>query len=339
MNYSADRILGQQGMRSYLDRVRLATFGVLSPFRYNTLHYYFGQSFLYWNADHQMNGVTGKISNSMFMADLFLAKKLGRKVFMTLQGCDARLAGEGSRRNEWTMCAEGRCSAYKRCIDRWDAERRWLIANVLPFCDRVFYLNPELGHIIPSGTFLPYANVDIDQIKPSYSSGHRRLRIVHAPTDVGIKGTPIILNAIENLRGRYEFDFVLVKDLSHERALELYRSADLAIDQVLSGWYGGFAVEMMAMGKPVACYLRDLDMPFVPSALLADLPILRLHPDRLVDDLGSILAASSTWDSIGQRSRSFVERWHNPNTIAQRMLAAYLDPQSTFELESAHLHS
>jgi hypothetical protein len=201
--------------------------------------------------------------------DLRLAKLLGRKRFMTLQGCDARLAGEGNLRNEWTMCATGRCSLYQTCIDALDARRRYMIGEVLPFFDRVFYLNPELGHVVPEAQFLPYASVEIEKFDVKLPAAEGRPRIVHAPSDGSIKGTQMILDALEQLRTRYDFDLILVEKKTHEEALALYRSADIAIDQILAGWYGGFAVEMMAMGKPVACYIREQDMKFVPKRRMA----------------------------------------------------------------------
>ena len=120
--------------------------------------------------------------------------------------------------------------------------------------------------------------------------------------------------------------------------MALYRSADIAIDQVLAGWYGGFAVEMMAMGKPVACYIREQDMKFVPQAMRDEMPILQIDPGRLVDDLAAILERRAEWQNVGKRSRRYVERWHNPDRIAEAMLDAYRSPDSTFVLTPVVAH-
>jgi glycosyltransferase involved in cell wall biosynthesis len=142
----------------------------------------------------------------------------------------------------------------------------------------------------------------------------------------------MILAALDRLRSRFDFELILVQGRPHEEAMALYRAADLAIDQVLAGWYGGFAVEMMAMGKPVACAIREEDMRFVPHGMRAELPTLRLRPDHLVDDLATILERRDTWPEIGARSRRFVERWHDPDRIARAMVAAYAHPESAFDL-------
>ena len=332
LNYPADRTLSRDGSSFSEIAARSVWFGLGVPWKYDVLHFYFGQTFLSPGRSFFKNRVLERIVDYCSTIDLRVAKRLGRKRFMTLQGCDARLAGEGNSRNDWTMCATGRCSLYSTCLTALDARRRYMIGNVLPFFDRVFYLNPELGHVVPQAQFLPYASVEIEKFDVKFPSSEGRPRIVHAPSDGGIKGTPMILSALEQLKTRYDFDLILVEKKTHEEALALYRSADIAIDQVLAGWYGGFAVEMMAMGKPVACYIREQDMKFVPPAMRDEMPILQIDPGRLVDDLAAILERRAEWQNVGKRSRRYVERWHNPDRIAEAMLGAYRSPDSTFVL-------
>ncbi len=331
--YPADRILFDENTNATAKRIRSFLFGVSAVLRYEVLHCYFGLTFLYPGHPVAADTAYSRLLNWLTTIDLRLAKRLGRKTFMTLQGCDVRLAGDGNKRNEWTMCAPGRCSAYQACIGMLDARRRFLIRQILPLFDRVFYLNPELGHLVAGGQFLPYANVEIEKFAPTYPSPTGRPKIVHAPSDGTIKGTSMILNALEQLKDRYDFELILVEKKTHEEALALYRSADLAIDQVLAGWYGGFAVEMMAMGKPVACYIREQDMKFVPKVMKDEMPILKIDPGRLVDDLAAIFERRSEWHNAGRQSRRYVERWHNPDRIAQAMLDAYRSPGSIFVLD------
>jgi hypothetical protein len=332
LKYPADRILSDDLASSGKKTFHSARFGLSALLKYDVLHYYFGQTFLYPGYGISAERFGAPFLNRLMTLDLALAPAFGRKKFMTLQGCDVRLAGEGNRRNEWTMCAHGRCSVYQTCIDTLDERRRYLISDVLPLFDRVFYLNPELGHVVPGGQFLPYANVEIEKFTAEFPAGEGRPRIVHAPSDGSIKGTSIILDALQQLKSRYDFDLLLVEKKTHEEALALYRSADIAIDQILAGWYGGFAVEMMAMGKPVACYIREQDMKFVPDAMKNDMPIFNINPGSLVEDIAAILDRRMEWHDRGRMSRSYVERWHNPDTIAKAMLAAYRNPESMFEL-------
>jgi glycosyltransferase involved in cell wall biosynthesis len=332
LKYPADRTLYDDSASNFRKVFSSVLFGLSAALRYDVLHYYFGLTFLYPGLALPKAGLKGRILNRLSIIDLLIAKGLRKKRFMTLQGCDVRLAEDGNKRNQWTMCGSGRCSAYETCISVLDSRRRYLIDRVLPLFDRVFYLNPELGHVVPEGRFLPYANVDIDKFIPEYPSSRGRPKIVHAPSDASIKGTKIILEALELLKSRFEFELILVEKKTHEEALTIYRSADLAIDQVLAGWYGGFAVEMMAMGKPVACYIRESDLKFVPQPMRDELAILKVDPGRLAEDLAAILERRAEWPELGRRSRCYVERWHNPDHIAEAMIAAYRSPDSLFVL-------
>jgi glycosyltransferase involved in cell wall biosynthesis len=324
LGYPADKVLGRPGGRSPREFWRRGITGLIAPIRYDVLHYYFGKSLLYRDDAHAE-------SRWPFL-DVRIARWLGRKIFFTLQGCDVRLAEESHARNQVTMCAPGGCSVYPTCLARFDAQRRRLIQEILPLADRVFFLNPELGHYLPDATFLPYANVPVHNVTPVPPSTRRRPRVLHAPSNDTTKGSQMIEAALAQLTKRYDFDYVSVRGIPHAEAMNLYADCDIVIDQVLAGWYGGFAVELMAMGKPVACYMREEDLHFVPPGMRDALPLLRVDPRRLVEDLDNIFAHRDEWPKLGAAARKFVLTWHDPQRIAAAMIAAYRDPQSRFEL-------
>lgn len=325
LQYFADQVLGDAGKKSLRQLGRRFWFGVAAPFRYDVLHYYFGRTFHSWEDFSR--------PFPLRHLDLKLARWLQKKVFMTLQGCDVRLSDASERRNLITMCRFGHCSNVTSCRLHLDAQRRRLLETLLPYCDRVFVVNPELAHYVPGACFLPYANIDVEAFEPYWPRTKGRIFILHAPTDPGIKGTPLILQALENLKKRWPIDVLLVQKKPHPQALQLYAQADLVIDQLLAGWYGGFAVETMALGKPVACYLRDGDFDCLPPVMRRELPLCRVHPHTLEEDLERILEQRDHWPEWGERSRAFVLRWHHPRRIAQAMIQAYRHPHSHFFLD------
>ena len=326
LNYPADKTLGVAGRMSVADIFRRMAFGFSAPFTYDVFHYYFGRSSLYWDDWARWNGFP--------FLDLRLAKKLGKPVFMTLQGCDARLAKQSNANNAVTMCRKGGCDVFAACLATYDHKRQWLIDHILPLCDKVFYLNPELGHYVPKGNFLPYSNVDINSFEPIYPSVDlsRPPVIVHAPSNGAIKGTPLILDALASLREHFDFELKLVQGVPNDEALALYQSADIAIDQVLAGWYGGVAVEWMAMGKPVLSYLRESDLGFVPEAMRAEIPVRNIRPEHLAEDIAQVLKQRAEWGKWARASRRFVERWHNPQIVARAMVDAYKNPEAPWDL-------
>ncbi len=327
LGYQADRVLtAQPEARRWVDKARRARFGLVATGHYDVLHYYFGQSYIYR---------PGHAETAISFADLRLAKARGRTVFMTLQGCDVRGAGVSNATHAVTMCRpDGGCGAYPVCIATLDKVRRRMVEDILPLCDRVFVLNPDLALHAPGAEFLPYASASIHDIPvcPPRTSG--RPLVLHAPSDPLIKGTAEIEAALEVLRAEFDFDYQVVKGLPHEEAMQLYQKADMVIDQLLAGWYGGFAVEVMAMGKPVAAYIRQEDIGAVPAGFAADIPVLQIDRRSLVADLRGIFQRQSEWAAIGARSRAFVERWHDPRKVAAALMRLYADPRAPLVIEA-----
>ncbi|MBZ0172389.1 MAG: glycosyltransferase, partial [Phycisphaerales bacterium] len=208
---------------------------------------------------------------------------------------------------------------------RDDRAKRAAIARAERWCDRVFCLNPDLCALTSRGEFLPYTAVDPAVIRPN--TGERRpgpIRIAHAPTKRRIKGTRAVLDAVARLGDRAEM--ILVEHQPHEQALRRYRDADLVVDQIRIGWYGGLAVECMAMGIPVVAFIRGDDLRHVPAGLARELPIVRADASSLADVLDELVDDPDRLDRLARASRLFVERWHDPIPIAARLLEIVRDP-------------
>jgi hypothetical protein len=260
------------------------------------------------------------------MRDLPVLKRAGKGIVVTYQGDDAR-QGDFCRTHFDIHAVEHTEPGYYSAAS--DAKKRQRITTVAKYADRIYALNPDLLHVLPArAEFLPYGNVDLRDWVPgrSHHLAPQRLTVVHAPTHRGVKGTPYVLRAVQRLQSedKLDFDFVLVEGLSHAQARRLYQQADLLVDQLLVGWYGGLAVEFMALGKPVICYIREPDLQFLPAAMRQDLPILRATPSTLYDVLKAWLTLyRHTLPSVGQRSRAYVERWHDPLRLADYLKGEY----------------
>ena len=75
----------------------------------------------------------------------------------------------------------------------------------------------------------------------------------------------------------------------------------------------------MALGKPVLAYIRDEDLKFVPSKMASDLPIVRATPDTINPGSRKSWKCRERNCWSWRQSRAYVERWHNPNTIAEKI--------------------
>jgi glycosyltransferase involved in cell wall biosynthesis len=140
-----------------------------------------------------------------------------------------------------------------------------------------------------------------------------------------VKGTNHVLDVVSRLkREGLAIDFRLVEGVPQAEARRIYERADLLIDQLLCGWYGGLAVEFMALGKPVICYIREGDLKFVPEQMRKDLPVINATPTTIYGVLKEWLTVRRhELEGIGRRGRAYVERWHDPLKIAAKLKGEY----------------
>lgn len=263
------------------------------------------------------------------LRDLPLLKRMGKGIAVTYQGDDARQGDYCRAHFPITATTEVESDYYSPASD---AHKRYRIAQIARYADRIYALNPDLLHVLPpQAQFLAYASVDPREWQPVVNAASDLPVVLHAPSHRGVKGTRFILEAVRQLEAEgVPFKFVLVEGLANAEAKKLYQQADLLIDQLLIGWYGGLAVELMALGKPVICYLREQDLPFIPPAMRAELPLIQAEP-------GTIYAVLKTWlttqrhalPELGRRSRAYVERWHDPRQIAAFLKEEYTQIMQT----------
>lgn len=258
----------------------------------------------------------------MQRVELGLLRLLKKVIFIQYQGDDAR-QGDYCLTNFKISVAHGVEPGYY--TPQSDSLKRQQIELLTSLAAKTYALNPDLLRVLPHGSeFLPYSHISLSDWSPIYGQSEERpLRIGHAPTHRSVKGSYLIIAAMENLKKEgYQFEFILIEGVSHREAKEIYATIDLLVDQLFAGWYGGVAVEAMALGKPVLAYIREKDLDFLPEQMRDDLPIINVTPDTIEAGLRRVLEMPrSELLLLAQRSRAYVERWHNPIAIAERIKA------------------
>jgi glycosyltransferase involved in cell wall biosynthesis len=259
------------------------------------------------------------------LRDLPFIKRMGKKIAVTYQGSDAR---QGNFLRERFRLHNLEIPLPETVSDASDLCKVERIDQFNQYADLIYSLNPDLFYVLPERTrFLPYAAIDLQErlyTEPSIP-GRTRPLVIHAPTHRGIKGTEFLLEAVQRLENEnVPFDFMLIEGLPHQEALELYKKADLLVDQLLLGWYGGISVELMAMGKPVICFIHPPDLKPIPEQMREELPFINANPTSIYQVLKDVLTIKKKQlPEIGRRSRRFVEKWHNPLTIASDLKRDY----------------
>jgi glycosyltransferase involved in cell wall biosynthesis len=261
--------------------------------RYDVFHFNFGLTLL-------------SVRQFGFARDeLAWVKHRGKTVLFTYQGSDIRTSAS--------------CPCGREDCRRQDGARQRGARRALRFADRVFYTNPDLRQWLPGARFLPYTNVDPRALQPVPLPEADEVVVVHAPTDRTIKGTKHVIDAVEQLhREGVAIRLDLVEGGNRGDVFARVARADLVVDQLLIGWYGGFAVEAMALGRPVLAYICEdepADNPFGEA-----LPIVRTSAATLTTDLRALAADRDRRRELGATGRAFVEQHHDPVALARTAL-------------------
>lgn len=260
---------------------------------YDIVHLNFGQPILHVRG-------AGRI-----LSELPALKRAGKTILVTYQGCDVR--------------PQARCACSSAVCAKQTTRRAPLAAHMARHADRVYHLNPDLRDWLPGSRFLPYANVDIRAVTPRPVPARDELVVAHGPTNREVKGTEHVIAAVDALRGEgVAVRLDLVEGVPRDEALARLGAADVIVDQLRLGWYGGLAVEGMALGRPVLAAITEDDPADNPFG--AELPIVRTGPATLRDDLRELLGDGKRRQRIGVAGRAFVERHHDPRAVARVVL-------------------
>ena len=311
--HAVDEVLGRDGdspARRYSNRARL----LFRMCLVDVVHFNFGEPLL--PIPHEARGATPFVARRLALRDLSLLRVLGKRIVVTFQGDDARQASVGGLLVK---------AVPERYTPELDAARRRTIQAFDRNADAIFFLNPDLSAVLPDrAVFLPYASVDPIEWEVHEESTDGPPLIVHAPSDPRVKGTEDIVAAVAQLRAEgVPLEFELVQGVEREAVRSMLERSAIVVDQLNAGWYGGLAVEAMALGKPVVAALDQLRLPCVPAELRRDIPVLDASADSLADRLRALLTSADERRRLGRAGRAFVEHWHDPRKVARTVIATY----------------
>ncbi|HZP73090.1 MAG TPA: glycosyltransferase family 4 protein [Gaiellaceae bacterium] len=168
------------------------------------------------------------------------------------------------------------------------------------------------AHVVPPG-------LDLREYEPAPPSDAPRPLVVHAPSNRKKKGTAFVIAACEQLP--VELD--IVEGVPHDEARARYARADIVVDQLNAGWHGVFALESMALGKPVVTYLKPDVVEQSAEGYGVRIPIVPATKDTLAEALRPLVERPDLRREIGAASRAYVEQVHDIDRVTDRLLAVY----------------
>ena len=260
--------------------------------------------------------------------DLLLLRAAGKKVFFQFHGSEARLASVFETSSPYNYVAENPSGLFTTWKEN---EQRIFFEFVKGVCDGVFVLDPELQSYVGEALIVPRV-VDLKKWAFVGAEPGEVLHVVHAPSRRGAKGTERVLSVVEKLKLEgIQIEFHLVEDVPNEEARKIYEWADVVIDQLRIGWYGVLAVEAMALGKAVVCYIRDDLKHYLPHPP----PLAVANPDNLYYVLKDLALHPEEVRSLGERGRQYIEELHDAEKVTGILLRIYEAEGNPFDVRKA----
>lgn len=280
--------------------------------RFGIFHFYFRTT-----SNYIMDGY---VSNEVYQ-DIHTLRAFGAKVIMHFRGTEVRVQSVFESKNSYAWTDE------EDTFPGGDTLRKIILARANGLFDKLLVTDPELQGYVDNSTVLQRAidfrKIDfvIEGVKTNNPKTiSRKIRIAHAPSRRSLKGTQIVLEAIEALAQKgMEVELDLIEKVTNVETLQRIARADLVIDQMRIGWYGVLSVEAMALGKPTVAYIRD----DLVNRLEKNCPIIISNPETLAQDLSELIKDRKKLEAIGKKSRKFAKAYHSSEVVVKKALEIY----------------
>ena len=274
--------------------------------KYDILHSHYGYSLLPYNMD------------------VNILKKKNKKIFVEFHGSDIRNAF-----NEVPY----KYIHFEKTNQRNREKVQHRRLRLLKAADGVILHDIELIPHLPEINIPIYIvplRLDLTKFVPIYPEPLKKKPvIVHAPSKRSGKGTKEIMIALKSVK--HDFELILVEGKTQEEAIEIYKKADIIIDQISVGSYGVFAIESMALGKPVITYISDELRKSFPESL----PIVSAGFENLSETIDDLIQDGEKRHNLGIQGREYAMRYHDNVKVTKYLKQIYegtVENQDLFKL-------
>ncbi|HUP61841.1 MAG TPA: glycosyltransferase [Thermoanaerobaculia bacterium] len=243
-----------------------------------------------------------------------LLKSVGIRIIVAPHGGDIVQLWENSDRYR-------RIERMARDYPEWDFREQTEISRARVsifsrFADLVISGDYSLDPFLPRRDLrFKYFPIDTREITPAPAKPSAPVPvIVHAPNHRYVKGSYELIAAVERLQARgIACELQLVEKVKRSEALRIYAGADVIADQFIIGAYGTFALEGLALEKPVLTYL-DQDHLRDP---VFNLPLVNTTLENMDNVLAVLLQVPELRSRLGAAGRAAVERYQSIDALAE----------------------
>lgn len=190
------------------------------------------------------------------------------------------------------------------------------IRGVIPFIDRVSLLNLTVEY------YHKYFHSNIKFVPFPFDSGmfkdftvnHDHPVIGHSPTNRALKGTDTILNVLNRLKEKYDFEIKLIENLPFNEAVQVKSQCSIFIDQISDFGYGISGLEALAMGIPTCTSLVSGFNDEYPEH-----PFIEVNESNLYEKLATLISDKEYRLKKGTEGKNWVQNVHNHLNVVKKI--------------------
>lgn len=248
-------------------------------------------------------------------------KKRGARVAVVGHGTDIRLPSTHMAGDEWSYFHDD-IWVPAALLEPSVAENLRLIADLgVP----TFVSTAGLLVDVPDAHFL---GVVVDPTKWANEVPvlqHERIKVVHAPTNPNLKGTPDIAPIARRLAAEGLIDYEEISGVPNDQMPSVFVDADVVLDQFRTGDYGVGACETMASGRIVLAHVSAQVREEVARHAEMPLPIPETTIANLEEVLRDIAARRDYYRALAATGPEFVRRLHNGDFSRDVLMTHFID--------------
>jgi hypothetical protein len=252
----------------------------------------------------QLVGTEGSVRDQI---DAMVAH--GIRVALVFHGSDLRRPSSHAAREKDSPFRDGAYPDTARLEEITTRNHALALETGLP----VFVSTPDLLTELPGATWLPVV-VDVaawSSAAERPALARRRLVVVHAPSNGGLKGSALITDAMRRLHDEGVVDYREVRGIAAADMPGVYGDADIVLDQFALGIYGVAACEAMAAGRLVVGHVARGKRRVVRAHTGLDLPIVEARAAHLEGVLRDIASDPTAYTEFTRRGPDFVREVHD----------------------------
>jgi hypothetical protein len=247
--------------------------------------------------------------------EIQVLREAGINVALIAHGSDVRIPSLHAERYDWSPFRDSDWDIVWTL--EYNAKRNAALLN--GFDGPVLASTPDLLDDVPNALWCPVIVDSSLWANDELPMQRDRPIVAHAPSNPRMKGSDLIDPIVQELSDQGLIEYRRITGVAPDDMPDVYRTADIVLDQFRLGSYGVAACEGMAASRVVVSHIADNVRERVLAASGLELPIVEATPDTLAEVLRDLVKDRARAQAVARTSAEFVNAVHDGRLSADAL--------------------